>query len=110
MSLPYLKKIDNSGSELSSYSLIHPSALPYDRPALRLSKRLCWDRLNIAPELERLFRYYRNTCSIVDKTQGCERPNSAETYEEIGKILAQMWSIDQLTEVKQLNYYSRGRG
>lgn len=110
MSLPYLKKIDNSNSEPSSYSFIHPSAIPYHRPALRLANRLRWDRLNIAPDLDRLFRYYRNTCYIADKTQGFERPNFAETYNEIGKILAQMWSIDQLTEVKQLNYYSRGRG
>jgi hypothetical protein len=51
-----------------------------------------------------------NTCSIADKTQGFERPNYAETYDEIGKILAQMWSIDRLNEVKQLNYYSRGWG
>ena len=107
MSLPYLKKIDNSDSEPSAYSFIHPSAIPYDRPALRLANRLRWDRLNIVPELQRLFCYYRNTCSIADKTQGAERPNHAETYDEIGKILAQMWSINQLTEVKQLNYYSR---
>jgi len=51
-----------------------------------------------------------NTCSIADKTPGFERPNYAETYDEIGKILAQMWSIDRLNEVKQLNYYSRGWG
>lgn len=109
MSLPYLKKIDNSDSEPSAYSFIHPSAIPYDRPTLRLANRLRWDRLNIVPELQRLFCYYRNTCSIADKIQEFERPNSTETYDEIGKILAQMWSIDQLTEVKQLNYYSRGR-
>jgi hypothetical protein len=109
MSLPYLKKIDNSDSEPSAYSFIHPSAILYDRPALRLANRLRWDRLNIVPELQRLFCYYRNTCSIADKIQGFERPNYDETYDEIGKILAQMWSIDQLTEVKQLNYYSRGR-
>jgi len=109
MSLPYLNKIDNSDSEPSVYSFIHPSAIPYDRLALRLANRLRWDRLNIGPELQRLFRYYRNTCSIADKTQGFERPNFAEAYDEIGKILAQMWSIDQLTEVKQLNYYSRGQ-
>jgi hypothetical protein len=110
MSLPYLKKIDNSDSEPSAYSFIHPSAIPYERPALRLANRLRWDRLNIVPELQRLFCYYRNTCSIADKIQVFERPNSAETYEEIGKLLAQMWSIDRLNEVKQLNYYSRGWG
>jgi hypothetical protein len=100
MSLPYLKKIDNSDSEPSAYSFIHPSAIPYEQPALRLANRLRWNRL---------FCYYRNTCSIADKIQGFERPNSTETYDEIGKILAQMWSLNQLTEVKQLNYYSRGR-
>lgn len=109
MSLPYLKKID-SGLEPSSYSLIHPSAIPYDRPAVRFANRLRWDRTNVAPELGKLFRYYRNICSIGEKTQGFEIPKSAESYDEIGKILAQMWSINQLTEVKQFNYYSRGRG
>lgn len=108
MPLPYLKQIDNSGSEPSSYSFIHPSAIPYDRPGLRLINRLRWDRQNIAPELQTLFRYYRNTCSIAQKTQGFESAKSAETYDEIGQLLAQMWSIEQLTEVKQLNYYSRG--
>ncbi|MEG3849082.1 hypothetical protein QT971_19140 [Microcoleus sp. herbarium19] len=101
MSLPYLNKIDNSDSEPSAYSFIHPSAIPYNRAALRLADRLGWDRLNIAPELDRLFRYYRNTCSIADKTQGFEHPNSGGTYDEMGKILAHMWSIDQLTQVKQ---------
>jgi hypothetical protein len=52
MSLPYLKKIDNSDSEPSAYSFIHPSAILYDRPALRLANRLRWDRLNIVPELQ----------------------------------------------------------
>lgn len=108
MSLPYLIKIDNSGLEASSYRFIHPSAIPDDRRALRLANRLRWDRLNIAPELERLFRYYRNTCSIAEKSQGFDDAKSAETYDEIGQRLAQMWSIEQLTEVKQLNYYSRG--
>ncbi|MEG4587220.1 hypothetical protein QUA54_18670 [Microcoleus sp. MOSTC5] len=108
MSLPYLTKIGKAGSE--SFSFIHPSAIPYDRPALRFANRLRWDRLNVAPELDQLYRYYRNTCSIADKTQGLERSNSAETYDVIGKILAQIWSIDQLTEVKQLNYYSRAWG
>ncbi|MEG4497008.1 hypothetical protein QUB05_07355 [Microcoleus sp. F10-C6] len=108
MSLRYLTKIDNSGSEPSSYSFIHPSAIPYDRPALRLANRLRWDRQNIAPELERLFRYYRNTCSIAEKSQGFDYAKSAETYDEIGQRLAQMWSIKELTKVKRLNYYSRG--
>ena len=81
MSLPYLKKIDNSDSEPSAYSFIHPSAIPYERLALRLANRLPWDRVNIAPELQRLFCYYRNTCSIANKAQGFERPNSHETYE-----------------------------
>lgn len=103
MSLPYLTKIDDSND-----SFIHPSAIQYDQPAVRLSNRLRWDRLNIEPELKRLFRYYRNTCCLVDRTQGFEAAKSPETYDEIGKLLAQMWSIDQLTEVKQLNYYSRG--
>ncbi|MEG4044607.1 hypothetical protein [Microcoleus sp. Pol17_C1] len=101
MSLPYLTKIDNS-------TFIHPSAILDDRPALRLANRLRWDRLNIAPELDKLFRYYRNTCSITDKTQGFEAAKSPETYDEIGQLLAQMWSIDQLTEVRKLNYYRRG--
>ena len=108
MPLPYLKQIDNSGSEPSSHSFIHPSAIPYDRPALRLANRLRWDRLNIAPELKELFRYYRNTCSIAEKNQGFDHAKSAETYDKIGQLLAQIWSIDQLTKVKQLNYYSRG--
>ena len=108
MSLPYLKKIDNSNSEPSFHSFIHPSAIPYDRPGLRLINRLGWDRQNIAPELDTLFRYYRNTCCLVKKTQGFESAKSAETYEEIGQLLAKMWSIEQLTKVKRLNYYSRG--
>ena len=117
MSLPFLKKIDNySDSEPSSYSFIHPSAIPYDRPGLRLINRLRWDRQNIAPELDTLFRYYRNTCCLVKKTQGFESAKSAETYEEIGQLLAKMWSMapsrpasyEQLTKVKRLNYYSRG--
>ncbi|MEG4445073.1 hypothetical protein QUB47_23600 [Microcoleus sp. AT9_B5] len=108
MSLPYLTKIDNLGDKPSSYRFIYPSAIPDNRPALRLANRLHWDRLNIAPELQALFRYYRNTCSIVDKTQGFEAAKSPETYDEIGKLLAQMWSINNLSEVKQLNYYSRG--
>lgn len=108
MSLPYLLKINNSGGRTDSYRFIDPSAIPDDRPALRLANRLQWDRLNIAPELDKLSRYYRNTCSIVDKTQGFDAAKSPETYDEIGKVLAQMWSIDQLTEVKRLNYYSRG--
>ena len=107
MPLPYLKKIDNSGSEPSSYSLIHPSAIPYDRPGLRLINRLRWDRVNIQPELGNLFRYYRNTCSISGKTLSFDHAKSAETYDEIGQRLAKMWPIEQLTEAKQLNYYSR---
>ncbi|MEG4210412.1 hypothetical protein [Microcoleus sp. S13_B4] len=110
MSLPYLTKIDDSND-----SFIHPSAIQYvacgrvaHRPAVRLANRLRWDRLNIKPELQRLFRYYRNTCCLVKKTQGFEAAKSPETYAEIGELLAKMWSIDQLTEVKQLNYYSRG--
>ncbi|MEG4574285.1 hypothetical protein QUA56_16570 [Microcoleus sp. N3A4] len=103
MSLPYLRKIDDSND-----SFIHPSAILYDRPAVRLANRLRWDRLNIEPELQRLFRYYRNTCSLADRTQGFEAAKSPETYAEIGQLLAEMWSIDQLTEVKQLNCYSPG--
>ncbi|MEG4248718.1 hypothetical protein [Microcoleus sp. Pol10D4] len=106
MSLPYLTKIDNS--KLNFF--IHPDAIPHDRPSLKLINRLRWDRLNVAPELDRLYRYYRNTCSLANKTQGFEPAISPETYEEIGKLLAQMWSIDRLTEVKQLKYYSRGKG
>ncbi|MEG4594152.1 hypothetical protein QUB00_20425 [Microcoleus sp. F8_C2] len=105
MLLPYLTKIDDSGS-----SFIHPDAIPNERSALRLINRLRWDKLNVAPELDQLYRYYRNTCSLATKTQGFEPAKSPETYYEIGKILAQMWSIDRLNEVKQLNYYSRGRG
>jgi hypothetical protein len=107
MSLPYLTKIGNLGST-EPYSLIHPSAIPYDRPAVRLANRLRWNRLNIAPELDKLFRYYRNICSIVEKTQGFEAAKSPETYDEIGQLLAKMWSIDKLTEVRKLNYYRRG--
>ncbi|MEG4350214.1 hypothetical protein QUA74_10780 [Microcoleus sp. LAD1_D3] len=102
MSLPYLTKIDDSND-----SFIHPSAIQYNRPAVKLANRLRWDKLNIEPELQRLFRYYRNTCCLADRTQGFEAAKSPETYDKIGKLLAQMWSIDQLTEVKQLNYYSR---
>ncbi|MEG4518850.1 hypothetical protein [Microcoleus sp. AT9b-C5] len=112
MSLPYLTKNSDSND-----SFIHPSAIQYvacgrvaHRPALRLANRLRWDRLNIEPELQRLFRYYRNTCSLANKTQGFEPALEPETYDEIGKILAQMWSIDIITEIKQLNYYSRGKG
>ncbi|MEG4533012.1 hypothetical protein [Microcoleus sp. D2_18a_D3] len=102
MSLPYLTKIDDF-----NHSFIHPSAKHYDRPTVRLDNRLRWDRLNIEPELKRLFRYYRNTCPLADRTQGFEAAKSPETYAEIGELVAKMWSIDQLTEVKQLNYYSR---
>lgn len=102
MLLPYLTRIDNS--------FIHPDAIPNDRPALRLANRLRWDRLNVAPELDQLYRYYHNTCSVQHKAQGFESAKSLETYDEIGNILAQMWSIDIITEIKQLNYYSRGKG
>ncbi|MEG4455950.1 hypothetical protein [Microcoleus sp. N9_A1] len=110
ISLPYLTKIDDS-----NHSFIHPSAILYvaygrvaHRPAVRLTNRLRWDRLNIKPELQRLFCYYRNTCSLADITQGFEAAKSPETYAEIGQLLAEMWSIEQLTQVKRLNYYSRG--
>ncbi|MEG4084890.1 hypothetical protein [Microcoleus sp. POL10_C6] len=102
MSLPYLTKISDSND-----SFIHPSAIQYDQLAVRLANRLRWKRLNIEPELETLFRYYRNTCSFADRTHGFEAAKSPETYAEIGQLLAKMWSLDQLTEVKQLNYYSR---
>ncbi|MEG4396568.1 hypothetical protein [Microcoleus sp. BROC3] len=102
MSLPYLTKIDDS-----SDSFIHPSAIQYNRPAVRLANRLRWDRLNIEPELQRLFRYYRNTCSLTDRTQNFEAAKSPKTYDKIGQLLANMWSKEQLTEVRKLNYYSR---
>ncbi|MEG5063160.1 hypothetical protein QUB33_06000 [Microcoleus sp. B3-A4] len=108
MSLPYLTKIDNSDLEAAFYGLIHPLDIPDDRPALRLANRLRWDRLNIEPELQALFRYYRNTCSIVNKTQGFDAAKSHETYDEIGQLLANMWSIEQLTALQKLNYYRRG--
>jgi len=110
MSLPYLKKIDNSDSEPSAYSFIHPSAILYDRPALRLANRLRWDRLNIVPELQRLFCYYPIPVLLQTKPRDLSVLTMLKLMTKLARFELRMWSIDRLNEVKQLNYYSRGWG
>ncbi|MEG4497007.1 hypothetical protein QUB05_07350 [Microcoleus sp. F10-C6] len=85
-----------------------------------LTAKLRWERENIEPELGGLSPYYRHRCYIfltphcheeyVGEGYGVYSENSADKYEKIGTILAKMWPIEEVTEVRKMDYYSRGCG
>lgn len=91
---------------------------PKESIFVRLTAKLRWERKHIEPELGELYGYYRHTCYIfltpqcdeeyVGEGYGFYRDDRTEQYEEIGRRLAKLWSIDQETEERKVNHYSRG--
>lgn len=97
--LPYLTK----SPDLSDLPL-DPAQIPCSRPALKLRARLRWDRKHVEPELGNLFIYYRNSCSLSDGRKTCSE--LVAKYDEIGRRLAKMWSIDCEIPGRKFNHYS----
>ncbi|MEG4396453.1 hypothetical protein QUB30_29130 [Microcoleus sp. BROC3] len=84
----------------------------------KYTAKLAWEVENIEPELEELYPYYKDYCYIF-LTPHCDEKyvgpgygnyrDCLEKYDEIGRRLAQMWPIDQVTETRKINHYSRGK-
>ncbi|MEG4594151.1 hypothetical protein QUB00_20420 [Microcoleus sp. F8_C2] len=91
---------------------------PKESIFVRLTAKLRWERKHIEPELGELFCYYDHCCYIfltpqcdeeyVGKGYGFYRDDCLDKYETIGKILASLWSIEEETEERKVNHYSRG--
>ncbi|MEG4574284.1 hypothetical protein QUA56_16565 [Microcoleus sp. N3A4] len=83
----------------------------------RLTAKLRWEKEHIEPELGKLFPSYDDKCYIF-LTPHCDEEyvgegygfyhSRMEEYDEIGRRLAKLWSIDQETEERKVNHYSRG--
>ncbi|MEG4518851.1 hypothetical protein [Microcoleus sp. AT9b-C5] len=83
----------------------------------KLNAKLRWEKEHIKPVLGELFQSYGDTCYIfltfgcdegyVGKGYGFYHSRTAD-YDEIGRRLAQLWSIEQVTEERKVNHYSRG--
>lgn len=95
--LPYLRRIQTLNYFPSPFN-------PVSRPA-RLRAKLQWQREHIAPALENLFFYYRDTCNIIEGEQPHHSKN-LNKYDEIGRRLAAMWSKDEVTPERKVNHYS----
>lgn len=94
--LPYLKRIQTLNYFPFPFNQI-------SRPA-RLRAKLQWQGKHIAPILERLFFYYRNTCNIQD--QQPHHSKNLDKYDEIGRRLAAMWLTEEETAERKVNHYS----
>ena len=83
----------------------------------KLTAKLRWEKEHIEPELGELFPSYDDKCYIF-LTPQCDEGyvgegydfyhSRIEQYEEVGRRLAKLWSIDQETEERKVNHYSRG--
>ena len=84
----------------------------------KLTAKLRWEKEHIKPVLGELFPSYDDTCYIfltfqcdegyVGKGYGFYHSRTEE-YDEIGRRLAQMWLIEQETQDRKVNHYSRGK-
>lgn len=82
-----------------------------------LTAKLRWEKKHIKPVLGELFPSYDDRCYIF-LTFGCDEGyvgegygfyhSRIEEYDEIGRRLAKLWSIEQETEERKVNHYSRG--
>ncbi|MEG4970458.1 hypothetical protein QUB11_27990 [Microcoleus sp. B6-A1] len=112
------EKFPEPSSNSSSDSKESSTKLDFPSLFRRLTAKLRWERKHIEPELGELFCYYDHKCYIfltppcdeeyVGEGYGFYRNDRTEQYEEIGRRLAKMWSIDQETEERKVNHYSRG--
>ena len=103
---PESKSASTSGSGFSAESMFK-----------KFTAKLCWEQEHIEPELGELYGYYRHTCYIF-LTPQCDEEyvgegygfyhSRMEEYDEIGRRLAKLWSIEQVTEERKINHYSRG--
>lgn len=103
-----------------------PEPEPESKPAPRfdadlafqqLTTKLRWEKEHIKPVLSELFPSYDDICYIF-LTFGCDEGyvgegygfyhSRTEEYDEIGRRLAKLWSIEQETEDRKVNHYSRG--
>jgi len=83
----------------------------------QLTAKLCWEKEHIKPVLGDLFLSYGDTCYIF-LTFSCDEGyvgegygfyhSRTEEYDEIGRRLAKLWPIEQETEERKVNHYSRG--
>ncbi|MEG4455949.1 hypothetical protein [Microcoleus sp. N9_A1] len=83
----------------------------------KLTAKLRWEQKHIKPVLGELFPSYDDRCYIF-LTFGCDEGyvgegygfyhSRMEEYEEIGRRLAKLWPIEQETEERKVNHYSRG--
>ncbi|MEG5035328.1 hypothetical protein [Microcoleus sp. AT3-D2] len=84
----------------------------------KFTAKLGWEIEYIEPDLDELYPYYKDHCYIfltphcdqgyVGEGYGTYR-DCIEKYEEIGRRLAKMWPIDEVTEARKINHYSRGK-
>jgi len=82
-----------------------------------LTAKLRWEKEHIKPVLGELFPSYDDPCFIF-LTFGCDEGyvgegygfyhSRIEEYDEIGRRLAKLWSIEQETEERKVNHYSHG--
>ena len=82
-----------------------------------LAAKVRWEKEHIKPVLGDLFLSYGDTCYIL-LTFSCDEGyvgegygfyhSRTEEYDEIGRRLAKLWPIEQLTEERKVNHYSRG--
>ncbi|MEG4455948.1 hypothetical protein [Microcoleus sp. N9_A1] len=91
---------------------------PKESMFAKFTAKLAWEIKNIEPELDELFPYYKDYCFIF-LTPHCDEEYVGEgygtyrdcldKYDEIGRRLAKMWPIDQVTEDRKINHNSRGK-
>lgn len=92
---------------------------PKESMFAKFTAKLAWKIENIEPELAELYPCYKHYCYIfltphcdekyVGPGYGNYRENRTAEYDEIGRRLAKMWPIDQVTEARKINHYSRGK-
>ncbi|MEG4210413.1 hypothetical protein [Microcoleus sp. S13_B4] len=78
----------------------------------KLTAKLRWEKEHIKPVLGEMYPSYDDKC-IIFLTFRCDEGygfyhSRIEEYEEIGRRLAQLWSIEQVTEDRKVNHNSRG--
>ncbi|MEG4171177.1 MULTISPECIES: hypothetical protein [unclassified Microcoleus] len=83
----------------------------------KLTAKVRWEKEHIKPVLGELFSSYDDRCFIfltfecdkgyVGKGYGFYHSRTAD-YDEIGRRLAQLWPIEEETEERKVNHYSRG--